>query len=375
MPLHKDTLTDLNKKASIADKLKSLHLATQQHHPFISRIAVALYDHDTDLLKTFIYSSNDQTLLTNYQAKLSDIESLQGITENADPRVINDLTTLEHSQQTHTKALLDAGYLASYTLPMIVNDHFFGFVFFNAAEKNVFTEHVMVELDMIGHMIGLLIYNERSSIRTLVATVKSALDMTHSRDPETAYHLERMSRYTRLIAKTLANKYNFDDQYIEHIYLFAPLHDLGKIKVPDRILLKPDKLTNEEFSIMKSHPQDGRELIDSLLENYGLNGIGHVDMLRNIANYHHECVDGSGYPEGLIGEAIPIEARIVTVADVFDALTSERPYKKAWSNEAAYEKLKELSGKQFDPQCVDALLAHTDEIEEIQRTFIENDYG
>lgn len=375
MPLHKDSLTNLNKKASIADKLKSLHLATKQHHPFISRVAVALYDHDTDLLKTFIYSSDDQTPLANYQAKLSETESLQGIIENSDPRVINDLSTLEHSHKTHTKALLDAGYLASYTLPMIFNDHFFGFVFFNAAEKDVFTEHVMVELDMIGHMIGLLIYNERSSIRTLVATVKSALDMTHSRDPETAYHLERMSRYTRLIAKALAKKYDFDDQYIEHIYLFAPLHDLGKIKVPDRILLKPDKLTNEEFSIMKSHPQDGRELIDSLLENYGLNGIGHVDMLRNIANYHHECMDGSGYPEGLTGEDIPIEARIVTVADVFDALTSERPYKKAWNNEAAYKKLKELSGQQFDPQCVEALLAHTDEIEEIQRTFVENDYG
>ncbi len=375
MSQHKDSLTSLNKKTSIASKLKALHHTTKQHHPFISRVAVALYDHDTDLLKTFISSSDNQTPLANYQAKLSDTESLQEVIKNADPRVINDLSTLKHSDKAHTKALLDAGYLSSYTLPMIFNDHFFGFVFFNAGEKDVFTEHVMVELDMIGHMIGLLIYNERSSIRTLVATVKSALDMTHSRDPETAYHLERMSRYTRLIAKALADRYGFDDQYIEHIYLFAPLHDLGKIKVPDRILLKPDKLTREEFSIMKSHPQDGRDLIDSLLENYGLNGIGHVDMLRNIANYHHEFIDGSGYPEGLAGEDIPIEARIVTVADVFDALTSERPYKKAWNNEAAYQKLRELSGIQFDPQCVEALLAHTDEIEEIQRTFVENDYG
>jgi HD-GYP domain-containing protein (c-di-GMP phosphodiesterase class II) len=199
--------------------------------------------------------------------------------------------------------------------------------------------------------------------------------MTHSRDPETASHLERMSRYTRLIAKELADKYHFDDPFIEHIYLFAPLHDLGKIKVPDRILLKPDKLTSEEFSVMKNHPSDGRELIDLLLENYGLNGVGYVEMLRNIANYHHEFVDGSGYPDGLKGEAIPIEARIVTVADVFDALTSERPYKKAWSNDEAYTKLQEMSGKQFDPECVQALLANKEEIEEIQRSFMENDYG
>ena len=106
MPLHKDSLTNLNKKASISDKLKSLHQAIKQHHPFISRIAVALYDHDTDLLKTFIYSSDTQTPLENYQAKLTEVESLQGIIENADPRVINDLNTLEHSQTTHTRALL-----------------------------------------------------------------------------------------------------------------------------------------------------------------------------------------------------------------------------------------------------------------------------
>ncbi len=375
MPHHKDALNKINEKLSIAEKLKTLHQVTQQHHPFISRIAVVLYDSDTDLLKTFLYCGEDENPLENYQAKLSDTTYLKKILEASEPRVINDLTQLHDSQKRHTQALLDAGYLSSYTLPMIVNDHFFGFVFFNALEKDVFNEHVMIELDMVSHMITLLIYNERANIRTLLATVKSALNITHSRDPETASHLERMSRYTRLIARTLAPKFNFDDQYIEHIYLFAPLHDLGKIKVPDRILLKPDKLTSEEFSVMQSHPGDGRELIDLLLENYGLNGVGFVDMLRNITNYHHEYVDGSGYPEGLSGDQIPIEARIVTVADVFDALTSERPYKKAWTNEQAYQKLQEMSGKQFDPQCVDALLNSKVEIEEIQRTFMENDYG
>jgi len=375
MPDHKDALSQMNKTLSIADKLKALHLATQQHHPFLSRIAVALYDTNTDLLKTFIYSGEGKTPLENYQIKLSETASLKKIIEASEPRVINDLTQLGASYKVHSKALLNAGYQSSYTLPMIFNDHFFGFVFFNSFEKDVFTEHVMVELDMVSHMVTLLIYNERANIRTLLATVKSALNMTHSRDPETASHLERMSRYTRLIAKVLAEKYNFDDQYIEHIYLFAPLHDLGKIKVPDRILLKPGKLTQEEFSVMQSHPADGRVLIDSLLENYGLNGVGYVEMLRNIANYHHEYVDGTGYPDGLVGGAIPIEARIVTVADVFDALTSKRPYKEAWTNEQAYEKLQEMAGKQFDPDCVEALLSSKDQIEEIQCTFLENDYG
>ena len=126
---------------------------------------------------------------------------------------------------------------------------------------------------------------------------------------------------------------------------------------------------------MKTHSTDGKQIIEKLIENYGLGGIGYVDMLKNIAHYHHENLDGSGYPEGLSGNNIPIEARIVTVADVFDALTSERPYKKAWSNERAVTTLKEMSGWKLDPECVEALLSSMDEVEDIQKAFVENDIG
>lgn len=375
MSQHVDRLSGLNEEGSIFHKLKELHRSIQIQHADISRIAVALYDKQTDLLKTFMYSSDSDTPIENYQTKLADTPQLQQLLKNVKPRIINDLTALQDSEKSHTQALLNAGYLASYTLPMIFNGHFFGFVFFNAKRKNVFDELMLVELDMVAHFITLLIYNERSNVRTLLATVKSALELSHHRDPETGSHLERMSRYTRIIARKLANLYEFDDQYIEHIYLFSPLHDLGKIKTPDNILLKPDKLTPEEFEVMKSHSTDGKVLIEKLLENYGLSGISHVDMLKNIAHHHHENVDGSGYPEGLSGEAIPIEARIVAVADVFDALTSARPYKKAWSNQQAIEMLHEMSGRKLDPTCVNALLESIDEIEEIQRVFIENEVG
>jgi HD-GYP domain-containing protein (c-di-GMP phosphodiesterase class II) len=184
-----------------------------------------------------------------------------------------------------------------------------------------------------------------------------------------------MSRYSRLIAAELATKYDLDDTYIEHVFMFSPLHDIGKIGIPDNILFKPARLDNEEKNIMKTHVEKGRVMIDELLENFGLENIKYVDVLRNIAEFHHEAVNGQGYPAGKKGEQIPLEARIVAVADVFDALTSKRPYKDAWTNEKAIDTLKQLSGHTLDQDCVNALIDNMEQIEKIQKQFSENVYG
>jgi HD-GYP domain-containing protein (c-di-GMP phosphodiesterase class II) len=252
---------------------------------------------------------------------------------------------------------------------------FFGFIFFNSGSKNVFDERLLGELDMLAHLITLMVYNERASISVLSATVKSAVEMSHERDPETGSHLQRMARYAQLIARGLADRYSFDDQFVEHIFLFSPLHDLGKISIPDKILLKPGKLSPDEFDVMKTHAERGRRMVDSLLSNFGLDSVGYVDVLRNIAQYHHEAVDGSGYPQGLKAGLIPIEARIVAVADIFDALTSRRPYKQAWSNDKAFATLREMAGEKLDRDCVQVLLDQREEVERIQRTYQENEFG
>jgi HD-GYP domain-containing protein (c-di-GMP phosphodiesterase class II) len=220
-----------------------------------------------------------------------------------------------------------------------------------------------------------MVVNELSNLNTLNAALKTTGHITHHRDPETGSHLDRMSRYSRLIARTLADSYNLDDDYIEHIFMFSPLHDIGKIAIPDRILLKPDALTEEEMCIMRTHPLRGQEMITDLLANFGLENTEHVDMLRNIAVYHHEAVNGRGYPEGKSGQDIPLEARIVAVADVFDALTSRRPYKEAWDNDRAFDVLRKMAGEQLDQDCVKALLSQREAIEEIQQQFRENIYG
>ena len=192
--------------------------------------------------------------------------------------------------------------------------------------------------------------------------------------PETGSHLTR-KHATAVDRRSTAEKYNLDDAYIEHIFMFSPLHDIGKISIPDSILLKPGRLDDQERTIMNTHAQKGRDMIDDIVMNFGFNSIDHINILRNIAEFHHEAVNGTGYPSGKKGQEIPLEARIVAVADVFDALTSQRPYKEAWSNQKAFDMLKQMAGTQLDSDCVNALINNEKAIESIQQQFKENIYG
>jgi len=369
---HKDDLAFLNRHGTLRDKLVSAHEALRISLPFIARIALALYDPETRILKTYLHSSDDENPLENYQAQIDQAPSLKELLARGQPRVINSMVTHERDEPEHTQRLGRSGYAASYTLPVFNNGDFMGFLFFNSREPDVFDEKALHELDLYGHMISLMVISELSAIQILGAAVSTTRHITHQRDPETGSHLDRMSRYSRIIAKELAEKYDLDDDYIEHIFMFAPLHDIGKISIPDSILLKPGSLTAEEMAVMRTHTHKGREMIDELLANFGLENVEHVDMLRNIAGYHHEFLNGKGYPEGKVGDEIPLESRIIAVADVFDAMTSRRPYKEAWSNEKAFEALQELAGEQLEQECVDALLANRDRIEVIQQLFREN---
>ncbi|MDH5544663.1 MAG: HD domain-containing protein [Gammaproteobacteria bacterium] len=372
---HRDTLEKLNGKLPLIEKLKTAHTAICEKLPFIVRIAIAVYDPDTRVLKTYLHSSGDDNPLPNYQTLLDEASSLKEILERGRPRVINNLLTFEDTNKEHTQRIGRSGYVASYTLPMFNNGEFMGFLFFNSDKTDVFDEKALFELDLFGHLISLMVINELTSIRTLSAAVKASGRMTHLRDPETGSHLDRMSRYSRLIAASLAEKYQLDDSYIEHVFMFAPLHDIGKIAIPDSILLKPGPLDEEEQAIMRTHTQRGKELIDDLIDNFGLEEFEHVDILRNIAEHHHEAVNGSGYPRGISLKEIPLEARIVATADIFDALTSKRPYKEAWSNDAAITLLRELAGEKLDSDCVEALVENLPQIEIIQKRFREDKIG
>jgi HD-GYP domain-containing protein (c-di-GMP phosphodiesterase class II) len=372
---HQDVLDTLNHNLPLQDKLQRIHEVVQRHSQAIERIAVAVYDPQSDLLKTFVHSSSGKVPLKHYQARLADTPSLREIIDSGRPRVVNDLGLFRDGEAEHTRRIQAQGYRSSYTAPMYVNGNLFGFIFFNSCEPDTFSAALLSHLDLFSHLISLLIINEISSIQTLVGALRTARDMSRHRDNETGAHLDRMARYSRLIARQLAERHGLSDEVIEHIFLFAPLHDIGKVAVPDQVLLKPGKLDTEERALMQQHAAKGREIIDEMLENFGLTSFQHVDMLSNIAHYHHEALDGSGYPEGLRGEQIPLEARIIAVADVFDALTSRRPYKEAWSNDEAFATLQRMAGSLLDAECVQALCDCHGEVEAIQRQFHEDPVG
>ncbi len=183
------------------------------------------------------------------------------------------------------------------------------------------------------------------------------------KDNETGLHVIRMSHYTRLIAESMAGEAN---EWSHLLFQAAPMHDVGKIGIPDRIILKPGKLDDEEWSFMQKHPQFGAEII-------GEHESKLLMLAKEIALTHHEKFDGSGYPHGLAGEDIPISGRIVAIADVFDALSSERPYKKAWPLEEILAFIKGQSGLHFDPDIVEHFYKVLPEILKVKERFSETE--
>jgi putative two-component system response regulator len=182
------------------------------------------------------------------------------------------------------------------------------------------------------------------------------------KDNETGLHVIRMSHYSRVLALAAG----FSEAQAEELLNAAPMHDVGKIGIPDAVLRKPGKLDGEEWEVMKQHAQIGADII-------GEHPSGLLRMAREIALNHHEKWDGSGYPRGIGGAEIPVEARIIAIADVFDALTSERPYKKAWPVEEAVQLLREQSGRHFDPELVELFLGQLPAILEIKERWAERD--
>ena len=208
-------------------------------------------------------------------------------------------------------------------------------------------------------------------MQTLYGALKMATSFSGHKDPETGAHLERMARFSRLIAQGIAPDYGLSDEFVEAIFWFAPMHDVGKIAIPDHIMRKPGKLSEDEFAIMKTHATRGREIIRSMLGNFNLDASGMGEMIGNIAEFHHENIDGSGYPEGRKGFDIPVEARIIAVADVFDALICKRVYKSAFSYDDARNIITKDSGTHFDPDIVQAFVDSFERFKAIADAYAE----
>jgi putative two-component system response regulator len=211
------------------------------------------------------------------------------------------------------------------------------------------------------------------SLETRDVAIFAMAKLAESRDPETGAHLERVRTYARVISLWLANQhragYEVDASFVRTIYQTSPLHDIGKIGIPDSVLLKPGRLSDREFETMKTHTVLGAETLNAALEQFP--DAKFLLMARDIAQSHHERFDGSGYPDGLAGRNIPLAGRIVALADVYDALTSKRIYKNAFNHDVARSIINDESGSHFDPVIVEAFMVAEQEFIKIRDMFAE----
>lgn len=357
-------------QGSLNERLAILHDRILETMPAIVRVACALYDQQQDQLRTFVNSTRSGEALHAYSAKLSESESLQQLASAGTCRVIDNIADTITNSSPHSDWLLQQNYKSSFTVPMYNNGQLLGFIFFDASERTYFNTAIQRDLLLYCNLINMALSNELAAVRSILASAQVARDFANLRDFETGAHLERMAKYSKLIASGVAEFYGLSDETIEHIYLFAPLHDIGKIGIPDQILLKAGPLTPDERQVMESHVEKGENIMQKVIGDFSLEHLPDSKIMQSIVACHHEFMDGSGYPRQLQGENIPIPARIVTVADIFDALTSLRPYKKPWPVAAAMAELQKMASQgKLDSRCVAALSAQVTQAQEIVQNY------
>ena len=353
---------------------RQIHQRMLATSPFIERVACVIHDPQTDVLKTFIHSTRNGRALEGYQFRLAEGASLSSIARDLGVRVIDDIPAVVHPTSPHSAWLLEQGYRSSFTCALTDQGKFLGFLFIDSMREAAFTARVQRDLLLFANLINLAISSELAAVRSILASVSLARDLANLRDFETGAHLERMARISQLIARALAPTHGLSDEFVEHVHLYAPLHDVGKIGIPDDILLKEGRLDERERAVMVTHVEKGVRIIGRILGDFALAELPDSQVLLNIVRHHHELLDGSGYPAGLSGDAIPLESRIVTVADIFDALVNPRPYKTGWSIPDALAELQAMAdaGK-LDPACVAALCTHEAEAAELMATYRDAD--
>ncbi|MBL1276163.1 MAG: HD domain-containing protein [Ectothiorhodospiraceae bacterium] len=264
----------------------------------------------------------------------------------------------QNPQASFAQQLRDDGFGAAVYLPLSHTPDGGMMLVFAAREPGAYTEEHLEWLTNIAGQVKHSVDRTVVMDDLVISAVSGLAKLAESRDPETGDHLVRMSLYSAIIAEELARESEYREQLstdvIRNIFRFAPMHDIGKVGVKDEILLKPGRLTPEERTEMEEHPTIGGQVLRRCESQMNAHGHSVFQVGIEIAECHHEKFNGKGYPKQIAGQDIPLSARIVAVADVFDALTSKRPYKEAWPIEKAMAVLREDAGSHFDPVIITA---------------------
>ncbi|NOJ06507.1 HD domain-containing protein [Vibrio splendidus] len=334
----------------------------REHYPILSRLSVVLCN-ENRASNYFVSDTLCQEAEHRYvEQELTPESALSRMAESLDTRIINDLTTISSTKQ--ISHLLDLGHQSSYTTPIHHQESNLGFVFINASSTGFFANQtIQCDIAYLTQVISSLFVQWFERQRHFQSSLAIALNMGHARDPETKEHLIRMGKYSEKITRTLSHtKREITHQFIHRIRLYAPFHDIGKYRIPDKVLFSSARFNEEERNIMNNHTLYGEEMIDDVvaLSHHSSMCSEEIQFIKNIVRHHHERFDGSGLPDALSNTAIPLEARIVTLADVFDALMSKRAYKHAWTLDEVMEYIEMQNGSMFDPECVVALKQNLD---------------
>lgn len=384
-------------RGKITDEIfNTLNIILRKIIPF-NRLTLTVIQRDNNTVITKLVASDRPILLNRDTVFSLDESSLKEVSESKNVLYINDLSEYYkiHNNSLSTGLLLQEGMQSSLVLPLIVNDETRGFLIFASEQKDAFKKDHIIFLESISGQIAFSVergelLNEieehtknleklvdirtKEILKTQKTTIFALSKLAETRDPETGDHLERIRNYCVLIAQII--KYSsktlekiLTNQYLRDLFDSSILHDIGKVGIPDGILLKEGFLTTTEFDIMKTHTTIGYMALKSASHDLGEDSF--LRMAMDVTLYHHERWDGSGYPRGLKGEEIPLSARIVAIADVYDALTSRRPYKEAYSHEKSVEIIKNESYK-FDPELFNIFCENAHEFNKIRMRFSGN---
>lgn len=345
----------------------------------IDRIGIAFVDYNK---KKFIaehgVSSYTNILLgTGFEMAFSGT-SLTEILATRETIINNDLEAYfeKKPESLSLSLIIEEGIKSNMIVPLSMGNVVFGILFFSSKEKHFFLkEHQLLAEKIVNETSAFL--NRAYFTKVILSNITNGFsELVEKKDTETGVHITRMVAYSTIIANALCNKdldaYPVDNKFVMEVERNASSHDIGKVGIPDSILKKPGKLTPDEWIIMKTHTSMGADIFKSLREGLHVFSSNFYHVAEEIARYHHERWDGSGYPEGLSGHDIPLSARIVAVADVFDALTSKRHYKPAFSVDKALEIIIDSKGTHLDPVLVDVFIENMDKVMEIYSSLKED---
>ncbi|MDW6001683.1 HD-GYP domain-containing protein [Vibrio mangrovi] len=359
---------------SLSEQFVEIHERIREQFPQIARISFALYEPLSDNLKTYADSTPHGEVLLHYEYPLGKLPRLKDCAEQQCDRYINDLSSSLETHNPHSQWLREQRFGASLASPVYYDDEFIGFIFINTEEGYVFNEQLCQQLSKHIETIRRAISTEYETIHKILDMTSFILRQSPKHLAQTRDHQERMYHFTKVIARGVAQTYQLDDEQIDHITLFSRLHDIGKLSLPHHLLLKPDGLAVMERKQVVGHIEKGIEIMESVLTQTKCLHNACIQTLKEIIAYHHELMDGSGYPFGLKDNDIPVPARIITVANIFDALTSHRPYKQARSVPLALLELEKMvAERKLDKHCVNALRNHQEFLKEVIEKYPEPD--